>query len=844
MLFSGANSPVCQIACYYKGSSQAKSTAQWEDDSIVAWADLCTVRIMDIATQTAICYLNAPLGVGVAASIGDGPANVLCPCPCSLFWESESDLLIAWADNFRHVRVMGRELGAAAVTEDRVASEGGVTAATLVEWQVDCLLCGGVFPVDAQHVMSLGYSPAEAGGADLRGTLEMLILEKSSGEVVSSDVLPLHWLPVPSKEGLSGAGPWEYSLLSSFQCRNGSLKDAADWDLRSYSAVFGGDRGKAPLSFVVAPHDLLLARVRDVNDRVSTALQQNDLKAAVEFAKADVTALEHYRFPDLLKAYLLDLLETHCELLAARSTDLSEQQPGADLAVLAASECRRLVGLDPALWEFWITTFIEYQQITALAPLLPLENPRLASQNYNRVLLSLLQQDPESSAAVFLQCVKLWVRRTPAVFDRLAVLASLEQRHAQTDSISSAAYFELPSSWSLLEAQAQLYIAGSEYRKALNCYLSIKVPDSWLRQQSDVTSGEEASQASESLQYRHVFELIEKQGLFSTVSSKIINLVRLSKPLSRRLLVSHVDKLPVQAVASQLAVADKRLLLWYLDAMFCDALEVYSSADNAEWHAKQVELYAEFAPSTPNTSGEGSFCFDFKQRQLSRRYSSPLLRFLQSELPSQALLQQVALPACASHLPRPLFHEMVFVLARLGDPRKALQLHLAELGDLAGAIDFIEEPLLQEKALPQQQSLWEDLVDHCLQRPAQLAQLLDYMGLLSTLNPAKVLARMPANTGGIPQLRRRLLRILQHSQLREFQHAKCSVMLEDDALKLLRQKNQGLRRAIKVTSSLRCSLCSRPLTGENPASDSTEGVVILSSKLGYHRSCYARECNK
>jgi len=151
---------------------------------------------------------------------------------------------------------VGRDIEGSAVAENQATS---VTAATLVEWQVDCLLCGGVFPVDSQHVMSLGYTPSEVnGGDDHRGTLEMLILEKSTGEVVSSDALPLHWLPPPNKEGDCGVGPWEYTLLSSFQCRNGSLKDAADWDLRTYSAVFGGDRGKAPLSFVVAPHDLLV----------------------------------------------------------------------------------------------------------------------------------------------------------------------------------------------------------------------------------------------------------------------------------------------------------------------------------------------------------------------------------------------------------------------------------------------------------------------------------------------------------------------------------------------------------------------------------------------------------
>ena len=58
--------------------------SQWEEGNIVAWADLCTVRIMNIATQTAICYLSAPVGVGV--DLTASPPSVLCPCPCLLFW--------------------------------------------------------------------------------------------------------------------------------------------------------------------------------------------------------------------------------------------------------------------------------------------------------------------------------------------------------------------------------------------------------------------------------------------------------------------------------------------------------------------------------------------------------------------------------------------------------------------------------------------------------------------------------------------------------------------------------------------------------------------------------------
>jgi len=43
VLFSGAGSPVTKIS--------------WRGN-IVAWADATQVRLMDITTQTAICYLN------------------------------------------------------------------------------------------------------------------------------------------------------------------------------------------------------------------------------------------------------------------------------------------------------------------------------------------------------------------------------------------------------------------------------------------------------------------------------------------------------------------------------------------------------------------------------------------------------------------------------------------------------------------------------------------------------------------------------------------------------------------------------------------------------------------
>jgi len=99
---------------------------------------------MDVSTQTAICYLGCPDGVGV------GPQHTMLPC--ALFWETDCDLLIGWGDSFRHVEVVttplpgGPEAGGADI----------VTARNVVDWEADCLICG-LTTLDADHVLLLGY---------------------------------------------------------------------------------------------------------------------------------------------------------------------------------------------------------------------------------------------------------------------------------------------------------------------------------------------------------------------------------------------------------------------------------------------------------------------------------------------------------------------------------------------------------------------------------------------------------------------------------------------------------------------------------------------------------------
>lgn len=348
ILFNGADSPVTVIA--------------WRGN-IVAWGDATQVRIMDLNSQSAICFLNCPVGVGLYS-----------PLPCCLFWESECDLLIGWADSVRHVQLSsvggnGSGLGGA---DNEV-----VTARSVVDWETDCIICG-ISSFDADHVVILGYappgesqlglpiedylhdvSPQNMKKTDVHSTLgvkvtstsistssiktvsmkgntaaqvetlkdsatgsgsgseselgsvvtlnqpEIQIILRATGELVSSDLLALNNV---GEERMSG--PRSFQLLSTYNCHTHG-RDAQKWRLSDVlrKCPRGGLRGLSPTLFIITPQDFIAVRVRDVNDYIKRALTEGDLKAAVDLALKDRLSLRAYRYPDLVALYIDDLLE-------------------------------------------------------------------------------------------------------------------------------------------------------------------------------------------------------------------------------------------------------------------------------------------------------------------------------------------------------------------------------------------------------------------------------------------------------------------------------------------------------------------------------------------------------
>ena len=436
----------------FNGADSAVTTIAWRGN-VVAWGDATQVRIMDLATQSAICFLNCPQGV-----------STYSPLPCCLFWESESDLYIGWADSIRHVEL---SIATGGPGESEV-----VTARSVVDWETDCIVCG-LSSFDAYHMIILGYAPpfesdlglaldddddeeeeevqdknedkedksnlknsditnnqyinknknkvkneSKNNGFDDDAVVglsqpEIQIILRSTGEVISSDLLVLQHETM--------GGPSSFRMLSTYDCLSRS-QDGQKWRLNEVreKCPRGGLRGLAPSLFILSPQDFVVARVRDVNDYIKKALDDLDLKGAVELAQGDRLSLKTYRYADLLSLYLEDLLDRdrtfdfdnkNSNMIENETVNLisninninssgSNSSIGAnaklnylaaltqtkkkptDYVALAARESHRLIGNDAVLWERWVYAFAKRRHLHYISPFIPVKDPRLPNTVY------------------------------------------------------------------------------------------------------------------------------------------------------------------------------------------------------------------------------------------------------------------------------------------------------------------------------------------------------------------------------------------------------------------------------------------------------------------------------
>lgn len=557
---------------------------RWQD-GLVAWANDWGVKVYDADKDQRVTYIERPPN---------------CPpmelCRCHLEWQSASVLIVGWAHTLRVVAFTRARAATGATATPADIAPGTVTAEVVALLSFDFFVAG-ISPWSTTAVCVLAYRPPGSASSSSSGPLSGSggKFVEGEGESVEMPFPEVHVVTLDGKQvaadilNLKG-----YQRLRASDYKMPTLQYASSsqqHQQQQYTSVSTPsssiyDAGAGRLSYICTPKDVVICRLRDVDDRVEYALSRKQYAQALEVALSDPKALRHHTLEELIEYYVGELLATK-------------------QFKRAADEIKRLfVGDEYAkLWEKYVYVFAQRGQLSAIAKFMPTASPRLPRVQYEMVLKLFLDSDP----AQLLEIIRKWPKpkahdsvrssaRTatssasaaaPAtapeytetafvfepLYDAQAWINQLEtvvrrRRMAETDAISVETSY-------VMEALAELYTATEQYDHALRIYLS---------QGACCTNKD------------HAFKLITEHQLWPLVQHKVANLMQIDRASAVRMLVSQTEHLKVLDIVKQLE-DDREVLHEYLHELFVHRLSEYNAEVYAPLHETQVALYTEFAPT-------------------------------------------------------------------------------------------------------------------------------------------------------------------------------------------------------------------------------------------------------
>uniref|UniRef100_H3AZP1 Vacuolar protein sorting-associated protein 41 homolog n=2 Tax=Latimeria chalumnae TaxID=7897 RepID=H3AZP1_LATCH len=313
----------------------------------------------------------------------------------------------------------------------------------------------------------------------------------------------------------------------------------------------------------------------------------------------------------------------------------------------------------------------------------------------------------------------------------------------------------------LLTSLAELYTYDQRYDKALEIYLQLR--------------------------HKDVFQLIHKHDLFSSIRDKINQLMEVDIEKAVDMLLDNEDKISIDNVVERLENQPK------LQHVYLHKLFKRDHHKGQKYHEKQISLYAEY--DRPN-----------------------LLPFIRD---STHCPLEKALKICQQ---RNFVEEMVFLLSRMGNSRRALQMIMEELQDVDKAIEFAKE---QDDA-----ELWEDLISYSIDKPPFITGLLNNIG--THVDPILLIYRIKEGME-IPNLRDSLVKILQDYNLQIMLREGCKKILVADSLSLLQKMHRTQMKAVRVDEENICESCHGHILPSDAAKSFS--VVVFHCRHMFHKEC-------
>lgn len=460
-------------------------------------------------------------------------------------------------------------------------------------------------------------------------------------------------------------------------------------------------------------------------------------------------------------------------------------------------------------WEYWVMAFAQSGHFDEITPFIPSTDmkPALPSFVYEVVLGHYIGQDPTR----FRDLLEKW---DPELFDISSVQTAIEDKLQSGDvTETSTEGGEEGRDWRLLlDGLAKLHLADGRPRDALRCHIRLQNADAAMALIRDYHLGDAISDDIPGL-------LMLRVSRDQMKSASIDDLEEASSEVVHLLVdEAFTGVVKPDTVVTQLRREDasyRPFLFFYFRCLWqgpgAKDQDIVSRADRLKFSQQTeegrlaIDEYGDLAISL----------FADYDREL-------LMDFMRS---SDSYTYEQASHICEE---KHYIPELVYLLSKTGQTRRALFLIIGELGDVSQAISFTKE----------NPDLWDDLLDYSMDKPRFIRALLEEVG--TSINPITLVRRIP-NGLEIEGLREGIGKMIREY---EIQHS-----ISDGVAKVLRGEvvtgmdalRAGQKKAVKFEvaheSTGDVEIYVEPVPGPNGTQVEPNTEKNETSKPGYCIGC-------
>lgn len=432
----------------------------------------------------------------------------------------------------------------------------------------------------------------------------------------------------------------------------------------------------------------------------------------------------------------------------------------------AAEVCGKVLRNAPR-WEHWAWVFVKKDKVDEITPHIPTDlHPSLHAEIYEFILNHYVSRD----LGRFKDLVDSW---PSDLFEPDNVILSIE------DQLKSNSILAQSEEWLILtDCLAKLYLMGGHYREALHCYIRLQDAEAAM---ALIKEHHLVDAVSDDIP-AFIMIRVTKEQMKSAPKSELEELA--AEPIQLLVSEAYTGIVRPETVVSQLRTANRILFLYfYLRALWRgEALPHEASKPRRGRGAHARDAASKLAADEGKALIDG---FADTAVEVFADYDRPLLmEFLQTSI---SYSFETATHICEQ---RRFTQELIYLLSKMGQTKRALNLILSDLKDVSQAISFAKSQ--------DDPDLWEDLLDYSMDKPKFIHGLLVEAG--TSIDPIKLVRRIPSGLE-IEGLRDGLTRLIREHDLQTSISQGAARVMQSEVALGMDTLRKGQRRGIKFNIS-------------------------------------------